>query len=196
MIRINLLAADRERARRRTKFQVGQKITVGCSLILIGTVLGVGWWYWSLDKRSTKLNDDIASARAEANRLTAIIQQVRTFEQQKTQLRERLTLIEQLRRGQTGAVHMLDKISRSVPDTLWLTEMKQQGPDITIDGRCTTLTSLTDFVTGLNNSGYFGPPGSKGVALVNSQVEAPAAGSTTPPLIRFQVKAKFQMPGP
>ena len=34
-------------------------------------------------------------------------------------------LIEQLRKDQTGPVHMLDQISRALPPMLWLTEMKQ-----------------------------------------------------------------------
>jgi type IV pilus assembly protein PilN len=196
MIRINLLAVDRERAKKKTKFEIGQKIAVACSFILIATVIGIGWWYWTLDKRSAKLDADIASARAEAARLNSIIQQVRQFEARKAQLQQRVGLIQQLGNGQTGAVRMLDQISRSLPDTLWLTEMKQQGPDLMIDGRCTTLTSLSDFVASLTQSGYF----SKGVELVSSQADAPAAAgataSTTTPLIKFQLKAKFSMPGP
>ena len=38
-------------------------------------------------------------------------------------------LIEQLRNGQTGPVHMLDQISRALPPMLWLTELKQAGAD-------------------------------------------------------------------
>lgn len=191
MIRINLLAVDREKAKRKTEFQVGQKITVACSLILVATLVGIGWWYWSLDKRSQKLNDDIAAARAEAQRLNAIIGQVKGFEQQKAQLQQRVQLIEQLRKGQSGAVHLLDALSRSLPATLWLTELKQTGADLVIDGRCTTLTSLSDFVAALNKSGYFG----SSVELVTSEVEATTGGlAANAPLIKFQVKAKFSLP--
>jgi len=42
VIKINLLAVDRERAKRKAKFQIGQKITVGCSLILVvAAIIGV-----------------------------------------------------------------------------------------------------------------------------------------------------------
>jgi type IV pilus assembly protein PilN len=194
MIRINLLAVEREKTKRKSEFHLGQKASLLSSLILVLTVVGIGWWYWSIDKRSKKMDADIQAAQAEAARLNTIIQQVRTFEQQRTQLQQRVTLIQQLRRGQTGAVHMLDEISRSLPETLWLTEMKQTGPDIVIDGRCTTLTSLSDFVAALNKTGYFSKDG-KGVDLVSSQVESTAAGATGTPIIKFQVKAKFTMPG-
>ena len=76
-----------------------------------------------------------------------MIQQVQQFEQRKAQLQQRVVLIEQLRKGQTGPVHMLDQISRALPPMLWLTELKQTGGnDVVIDGRCTTLTGLSDFV--------------------------------------------------
>ena len=42
MIKINLLTVDRERAKRKAKFQVGQKVTVACSLILVAAALVVG----------------------------------------------------------------------------------------------------------------------------------------------------------
>ena len=46
MIRINLLAVERERAKKKAvTFQTGQKLTIGCSLILILAVLFVGWRY-------------------------------------------------------------------------------------------------------------------------------------------------------
>jgi type IV pilus assembly protein PilN len=195
VIRINLLAVEREKTKRKPEIQIAQKLTLICSLILVVTAVGIGWWYWSLGKKSEQLTADIQAAQAEAQRLNTIIQQVKGFEQRKGQLQQRVGLIQQLRKGQTGAVHMLDEISRSLPETLWLTEMKQTGPDLTIDGRCTTLTSLSDFVAALNKTGYFSKDG-KGVDLVNSQLEGAPAGVTSTPLIKFQVKAKFAIPGP
>jgi type IV pilus assembly protein PilN len=189
MIRINLLAAERERSKRRAKLQAGQKLTLACSLILVATGVGIGWWYWSLTKNSTHLDEEIAAAKIETQRLRGVIQQVQQFDQRKAQLQQRVALIEQLRQGQTGPVHMLDQISRSLPDGLWLTELKQQGAEVTIDGRCTTLTALSDLVGNLSASGYF----KNGVEILDSVVE-PA----TPPaseLIRFSVKAQFSMPG-
>ena len=50
---------------------------------------------------------------------------------------------------------MLDQISQALPPMLWLTELKQVGTDVVIDGNCTTLTGLSDFVANLEASGYF-----------------------------------------
>ena len=157
MIRINLLAAEREKSKKKavTLGTAGQKLTIGCSLILILAALFIGWRYWALSRDSNQLDAEIAAAQQETTRLHSIILQVQQFEQRKAQLQQRVVLIEQLRKGQTGPVHMLDQISRALPPMLWLTEVKQAGTDVVIDGRCTTLTGLSDFVANLEASGYF-----------------------------------------
>jgi type IV pilus assembly protein PilN len=186
LIKINLLAVDRDRAKRKAKFQIGQKVTVGCSLILVATALFLGWWYWSLQSESKDLDQQVLAAERETARLQSVIRQVQDFEAQRAQLQQRVTLIEQLRKGQTGPVHMLDQVSRSLPDTMWLTELKQTANDIALDGRCTSLTALSDFVANLEASNYFERP----VEIVDSTVESGTTGA--PELIRFSVRAKFK----
>jgi predicted negative regulator of RcsB-dependent stress response len=53
MIRINLLAAERAAAKKSRTIPVGQKLTVGCTLILIAAGLFVGWRYWSVSRESS-----------------------------------------------------------------------------------------------------------------------------------------------
>jgi type IV pilus assembly protein PilN len=189
MIRINLLAVERERSKKKATFRTGQKVTVACSLVLVAGLVLVGWRYLSLNSESKQLDIDIASAQQETTRLHGIILQVQQFEQRKAQLQQRVVLIEQLRKSQTGPVHMLDEISRSLPPMLWLTGLKQDAESITIDGRCTTLTGLSDFVANLEATGYF----KKSVEIVSSQTEV----MTAPPgdVVKFSVKGVFVPPG-
>jgi len=188
VIKINLLGVEQRKVKKKIAFQVGQKLTLGCSLILIITALIIGWRYWALTKESANLDVEIANAQKETVRLHSIITQVQQFEQRKAQLQQRVVLIEQLRKSQTGPVHMLDQISRSLPTSLWLTALKQEDTSITIDGRCTSLTALSDFVTNLEGTGYF----KKSVEIVSSQTEV----TTTPPgeVVRFSVKGVFITP--
>ena len=184
MIKINLLTVDRERAKRKAKFQVGQKVTVGCSLILVAAALVVGWWFWSLQRASADLDQQIADAERETQRLQSVIQQVTQFEGRRAQLQQRVTLIEELRKGQTGPVHLLDQISKALPEAMWLTDLRQAANDITVEGRCTSLNSLSDFVSALEASEQFERP----VEIIDSRVEA--ATTSTPELIRFSVRAR------
>jgi len=191
VIRVNLLANDRRSARKTFTFDVGRRLTAGCSLILVAAGLYVGWRYWAINKHSAALDQEIAAAQQQTIQLRTIIAQVQQFEARRTQLQDRVTLIEQLRKAQTGPVHMLDQISRSMPPMLWLTEMKQGGAadEVLIDGRCMTLTGLSDFVASLEQTGYF----KRSVEIVSTVSEAakPPVGE----LIKFQIKAVFQRPG-
>lgn len=188
MIRINLLSQERERGRRRPAFQLAQRLTIACSLILVATGLGIGWWYWSLTKQSDRLDEQIAEAQRETQVLRTLIQQMEQLERRRAEIQRRVELIEELRRGQSGPVHLLDQISRSLPDMLWLTEIKQQGNVLTISGRCMAMTAVSDFVTNLEASGYF-----KSVEMGETLVETGPAGAAE--LIRFSVKAPFVPPG-
>ena len=191
MIRINLLSAERAVAKKKTGgLAVGHKLTVGCTLILIAAGLFIGWRYWSLSRESATVDMQISDAQQETARLHSIIAQVQTFEQRKAQLSQRVTLIELLRKGQTGPVHMLDQISRALPPQMWLNEVKQgTGTEVVIDGTCTSQTTVSDFIANLEASGYF----KRSIEIVNSQTVPPA-----PPvaeLIKFSIRATFQQPG-
>jgi type IV pilus assembly protein PilN len=193
MIKINLLTTERKAAKKaKVPFQLaGQKVTVLCSSVLVVAALGVAWRYWSLQKESARINEEIASAQQETARLQSIIGQVRQFEQRKTQLQQRVALIEQLRRDQTGPVHMLDQISRSLPPMLWLTNMRQgqTAADVILDGRCTTMTGLSDFVSNLEATGYF----KRGIEIIQTVTEPTSVANGE--LIRFSIRAIFQTPG-
>lgn len=192
MIRINLLAAERPAAKKKAvAFNLaGQKMTIAASAILVVTAFGLGWRYWALTNESKRLDDEIAAAQQETARLHSVIQQVQQFEQRRAQLQQRVALIEELRRGQSGPVHMLDQVSRALPPMLWLTELRQVGTDgtVQIDGRATTQTTVSDFVNNLEATGYF----RKSIDIVNTAAEPIAA----PPgeLVRFTLRAVFQTP--
>src|SRR5688572_28734213 len=112
MIRINLLSVERERTKTRVGVVIpaAQRTTIAASLILLSTVLGVGWWFWSLRQESARLDEEIARAETQTQQLRSVLAQVQKFEARKAQLQQRVTLIEQLRSGQSHPVHVLDEI--------------------------------------------------------------------------------------
>src|SRR5205814_5730556 len=96
-----------------------------------------------------------------------LLAEVKVFENRKSTLEQRVALIERLRQGQTVPVQLLDHISRSVPDMLWLTDLKQEGQFVTIEGRSTTLIGLSDFVGNLGSNAVLQKP----VEIMDSQVQ-------------------------
>ncbi len=190
MIRINLLSERRSVKAVSKGFQAGQKITVIGSLLIVLTLVGVGWRYWAIGQQEAQVVREVAAAKREETRLAEILKQVQSFEARKAQLEQRVALIDELRKGQNAPVHMVDQISRALPDMTWLTSMKQDGYTVTLQGRCLTLTSLSDFVGNLEASRYFARP----VEIVDSAVVA-GDGKATPDLIQFTIRGTFQMAG-
>jgi len=189
MIRINLLAVDRGGAGKKKPsagVTTAQRVTIGAALILLSTFVTVGWWYWSLHTQSRQLDEDIQRAEVEAQQLRSVLAQVQRFETEKARLQQRVTLIEQLRRGQTGPVHILDEVSRALPDRLWLVSMGQRDKDFTIEGRTTSLSVLSDFVANLEGSSWFTRP----VEILDTQVDQTPSGD----MVRFTVRASTKNP--
>jgi len=191
MIRINLLTVERKAARKKFAFSTSHKLTVGCTFVLLGAMGAIGWRYWAIDRDSKQLDADLVTAQREATRLHSIIVQVQEFDERKKQLQQRVELIEQLRHEQTGPVHMLDQISRALPSTLWLTDLKQgvDANEVLMSGKCISITALTDFVSNLEASGYF----KKSVEILNSETEPMPA----PPgeIVSFSIRGRFQRAG-
>jgi Tfp pilus assembly protein PilN len=190
MIRINLLSSERRQAKAVPRgLLLAQKMTVVGSLILILTALGVGWRYWALGQQAASIERQLADARREEQRLAGILKQVQEFEARREVLQQRASLIDELRKGQAAPVHMVDQISRSLPEMTWLTELRQDGYDVTMQGRCLTLTSLSDFVGNLEATRYFKRP----VEILSSEVVSGQQGA--PDLIQFTIRGSFQMAG-
>jgi type IV pilus assembly protein PilN len=197
MIRINLLGVERQKTRTRVAvFDQAQQITLACSLIVAVTAGGLGWWYWSLTQSSQQVDAELASAQQDAARLRTVLAEVHTFETTRAQLQQRVTLIQQLRHGQSVPVQLLDHVSRSLPDMLWLTGMDESGSSLTITGLSTTLVAVSDFVANLGGSALVKKP----IDIVDTEVQnaGPAApgAPAAPDVIKFTVKAQLTTPSP
>jgi type IV pilus assembly protein PilN len=190
VIRVNLIEAKRRLPVRKPLLDPAQRMTIGCSLILLLAAGTIGWRFWALSKASKDIDGRIGIAQQETARLKTVIDQVQQFEQRRAQLQQRLGLIDQLRKAQTGPVHILDQVSRALPARVWLTELKQteNANEILIEGRCTSVTGLPDFAANLEASGFF----KKSVDIVSSQTEVTP---TTPGgIVKFVIKAQVQGP--
>jgi type IV pilus assembly protein PilN len=188
MIRINLLGVERQKVKA-AAFDISQHAGAACAVMLVLASAGTGWWFWSLRQESAQVDADTAAANREAARLKSLLTEVAQFEARTKQLQERVQLIERLRAGQSVPVQLLDHISRSLPDMLWLTGMEQDGSAVTIQGRSTTLIALSDFVGNLGSNALLIKP----VEIVNSQVEPGETsknGQSSPDLISFTVRVQ------
>jgi Tfp pilus assembly protein PilN len=66
-------------------------------------------------------------------------------------------VIDQLRKGQTGPVNLLNTVGETVNDTeaVWLSSMKDQGANISIQGMALSADAVANLIANLQKTGYF-----------------------------------------
>jgi type IV pilus assembly protein PilN len=158
MIRINLVAPERK-AKAKEK---GPALPAGAlqSYLLLALfaggalVLCAGAW-WLQSNKLKDLETRIAADEKRQSDLQAIKVQVDQFQQRKSILENKVLVIEQLRLAQKSPVHMMDEISKALPDFVWLTSMDEVRGALRFQGQSNSLAAVADFISGLQRSGWF-----------------------------------------
>ncbi len=167
MIRINLVAPERAaKAKPRGPAMPAGALQSYLLLALFAggaLVLCAGAW-WLQSAKLKDLETRIAADEKRQRDLQAIKQQVDQFQQKKAILENKVLVIEQLRLAQKSPVHMLEEISKALPDFVWLTGMDETQGAVRFNGQSNTLAAVADFISGLQRSGWFPQ-----VDLVSSQ---------------------------
>jgi type IV pilus assembly protein PilN len=158
MIRVNLLAVERPTARRKAAPAAApgalQAILI-LGFFVTGAVVACALLYLWESSKIAKLNADIAAAEQRQRELQVIKLQVDALEAKRATYQRKVDLIERLRAEQSAPVHMLDEISKALPDFVWLTGMDQAGATVKFTGQSNGLTSVADFISALQRTGYF-----------------------------------------
>jgi type IV pilus assembly protein PilN len=150
MIRINLMPraeARRQAARQRDK-QVATLITAGLALVLLSTEIFTR-------REANAVQDEADRYQAELADLTKRHQEATLLDKKRTQLRAKLATIEVLERQRRGPVHVLDDLSESTPEKLWLTEMRESGGGMTLLGKGLDNQTIAQFMRKLAASRFF-----------------------------------------
>ncbi|HKZ40082.1 MAG TPA: PilN domain-containing protein [Candidatus Hodarchaeales archaeon] len=162
MIRINLITTGKaKRVKKRTELQT-QLILAGISMGL--TVILCGYFWWQLNNQISVLVSDRAKATKERDVLKEKVKEVDNFEENKRVLEEKNRIIGQLKRNQSGPVHLLDELSKNLPDRVWLVSMSEQEGKIDLEGRAITNSDIVDFINNLKRSSFF-----KDIQIVESR---------------------------
>ena len=186
MIKVNLLATSPGKAAPRVwipQEQRGAFIGLACLLV---TGLGIGGWWYYLHGVRAKVDAKISATDAQLVKLKEAAALVEKTTAKKNELAERLGVIERLRESKRGPVSLLETLSQSLPDGLWLLEVKQTGRSVQVDGRAMSISAVTDFTERLQNSGVFDRP----VEILTTSTES----VEDTPIVRFSVKADVVAP--
>ena len=164
MIKINLLAERRAREAAAVAApgiagpaEVGgtlrNLVLAGVLVVVLAGLVGFGVY---VKRELRRLQTEIADADAELARLSEIRRKMDDFTKQKELLEKKVSLITELKKNQQVPVHLLDQISRNLPDFLWLDSLRQDPQNrIVINGKATTYNAVADFYNRLIQSGWF-----------------------------------------
>jgi type IV pilus assembly protein PilN len=160
-IRINLLATERKASKAPTRSSApsGPPGAVQAYLMLFlfvggAAVLCAGAW-WLETSKLADLDTRIAADQKRQRDLQAIKLQVDQFQAKKAMLENKVQVIEQLRLTQKSPVHMLDEISKALPDFVWLANMDETRGSVGFKGQSNSLAAVADFMSALQRSGWF-----------------------------------------
>ncbi len=180
MLRINLLGHESAKPQRRSipTISIGGSDNVPFILAVVAAVViaAAGWWWQSRAAAAVDLHH--AQVLAEQQRLAATAERVRTLEDRRAAVDQRLGVIVALKKSQSGPVLLLDQISRLLSDSLWLTNLTLSAGDVTIIGQALSENFIADFTRSLRLSSFFSD-----TALI-STVDT---GSS----VRFQLSTRF-----
>lgn len=186
MIKVNLLATNPGVVAPREWLPREQRSALGGVSILLATALALGGVWYYQHAQASEIAVKIAAGEAEMLRLKDAAALVERTNARKTELSERLALIDRLRASKRAPVSLLETVSYSIPEGLWLLEIKQAAAVVQIDGRATSITAVTDFTERLQTSGYFLRP----VEIVSTATEAVEEVG----VVRFVIKAEAVPP--
>jgi Tfp pilus assembly protein PilN len=158
MIKINLLAerkAAKAKAPSTVKFEMGgsQNLLLA-GIIVIGFLVALGW-SWARVAELNRVQAEKIQAEAELKRLEDVRKKAEAFKRQKELLERKITLITDLKKKQAVPVHILDQVSRNLPDFMWLDSMSATSNSISILGKATTYNSVSNLYDNLRASGQF-----------------------------------------
>jgi type IV pilus assembly protein PilN len=150
MIRINLLPV--RAAQKKARLQ-GQLVVLVLSLVLVSLICG--GLYTTVAMKISAEKKEIAEIDKEINRLKKTLGEVAQFKKLQKEFQGKLDVLAKLKEKKTGPVHLLDELSRVLPDKLWLSSVKESGGRVSIQGVGLNEETVARFMRDLEASPYY-----------------------------------------
>jgi Tfp pilus assembly protein PilN len=123
-------------------------------LIVAGLILVVALGFLlkrSLDQERLRLQ----ASQAEKKTLEPVLEKLAAIGDQKLFLEKKIKLINDLKARQGEAVQLMETLSASLPEWVWLSEARFARRSIQIKGKALTNIQISDYMHDLENSGLF-----------------------------------------
>jgi len=153
MARINLLPwREEERRDRQRQFMYSLMGTLVLGAVL---VLLVGLFF---DQRISQQEARNQHIQSEINRLEQRIARIRELENTRNRLLSRKQIIESLQASRSLTVELLDKLAKTIPVGITLTNVRQQGTNLTLLGTSQSNARVSAYLQSLDGMDLFVGP--------------------------------------
>lgn len=176
MIRINLLPVRELRRRALMRRQVYL-----FSAIVGAVSIGVAIVWWADRQAIGRLEAEKAHLNAELASLKPIVEEVGALEKRQQLLNARLDTIKRLRQNQRGPVHVLDTLSRNLPEQAWIEAIEESAGVYRVVGYALTNFAVADLLRNLQQSQEFAS-----VDLISSEQTVIANREIKKFIVQFQ----------
>lgn len=149
MIKINLLPTKRKVSKKISELQQ-QMVLGGLLLILTGIIIGFFWM--NLNARIARLEQEKRLAEVKIQEQKKMLREVATIEAERKQVQDKINIIEQLKKNQTGPVRLLDEVSKALPEGVSISSLVESGGQVDIGGDAFTNEIIVRFVDNLKAS--------------------------------------------
>lgn len=153
MAKINLLPWRAERRKQRERefgAILGAALALGF-LLVFGASGYMSQMLAGQNTRNTMLTQEIAS-------LEAKIKEIDALKEKRDKLLQRKEVIETLRASGSGTVRMLDDLVRTIPDGVLLTNIKQNGEVLILEGMAQSQARISSYMRNLETSLWLSKP--------------------------------------
>ena len=113
--------------------------------------------------------------KKEIVKLDAQIADIQDLENRKQRLVARMEIIEKLQRKRPEIVHLFDELVKTVPEGIYLTQMKETGKKLEIKGIAQSSTRVSTFMRNIDSSAWMDNPQ---LQVVESSKDSPTGGSS------------------
>jgi type IV pilus assembly protein PilN len=170
MPRINLLPwRELERKVRRREFMVAAGAAVfAAGVFVLGGKLVYSSWTDAQIEKNNLLKKEIV-------KLDAQIADIQDLENRKQRLVARMEIIERLQRKRPEIVHLFDELVKTVPEGVYITQIKENGNKLEIHGVAQSSTRVSTFMRNIDGSMWMDNPQ---LQVVESAQNSPTGGSS------------------
>ena len=198
MIEVNLLPGGKKRQARGKRRSFGlpklggfskDRWVTAAALVTIGTLGASGWLFFSINTRSEDLAVRLEAALADSARYSEQMARTTALLATRDSIVQRVAVIQDIDQGRYVWPHIMDEISRAIPNYIWLLEVEQLAgglaPRMRLVGQAGSIEALTVFMDQLESSPFISAVRTIGTTQVLSQNQL---------IYRYELEMDYEQP--